>query len=151
MPIALPYENATSGKNAIGEIQKLLRSFGVASVGTLEDFEKGEVIVQFKLRERIVTIKASFRGYASAWLRIHPHTPRSRMSEAEHRRRALKLGETAVWSILRDWIKGQITAVEVGMLSFEGAFLAQLVLATGETVLERIEKSDMLALPPPGD
>jgi len=39
-----------------------------------------------------------------------------------------------------------VTAVEVGMLSFEGAFLGQILLPSGETVLERVTRSDMLAL-----
>ncbi len=50
---------------------------------------------------------------------------------------------------LRDWIKGQVTAVEVGMLSFNGAFLGQILLGNGETVLKRVERSDMVALPSP--
>ena len=52
----------------------------------------------------------------------------------------LKQAQISVYSILRDWIKGQVTAVEVGMLSFEGAFLGQILLPSGETVLERLEQ-----------
>ena len=62
--------------------------------------------------------------------------------------RYIQKGCTVVYSILRDWIKGQITAVEVGMLSFEGAFLGQIMLPTGETVLERIERDQLLSVPP---
>jgi hypothetical protein len=61
----------------------------------------------------------------------------------------LEIGQIAVWSILRDWIKGQITAIECGMLSFEGAFLGQIMLPDGQTVLERIERDNVLPLPPP--
>jgi hypothetical protein len=144
----LPYENATSGKSAIGEMQKLLKTFGASSFGTMEDFAAGKVIVQFEWRERRVSIEASFKGYAAAWLRHHPHNPRyHRQSKVEYERRALSVGETAVWSILRDWIKGQLTAVEVGMLSFEGAFLGQILLPTGQTVFERITVQKLLALP----
>jgi hypothetical protein len=35
----------------------------------------------------------------------------------------LRQGDVAVNSILRDWIKGQVTAVECGILSFEVVFL----------------------------
>jgi hypothetical protein len=35
-----------------------------------------------------------------------------RKSATEHERAALAKGQIAVWSILRDWIKGQITAAE---------------------------------------
>jgi hypothetical protein len=34
-------------------------------------------------------------------------------------------------------------AVEVGLLTFEAAFLAQLVLPSGETVIERLERTDV--------
>lgn len=146
---ALPYENATSGKAAVHDMQKILQTFGASSFGHMEDFDKGEVLVQFKWRERNVTIRASAKGYAAAWLRRHPWSYRMRGTKAEHERRALHIGQIAVYSILRDWIKGQITAVEVGMLSFEGAFLGQLMLANGETVLERIERDNLLSLPPP--
>ena len=147
--MTLPYENATSGKNAIAEMQKLLRGFGASSFGTMDNFDAGEVIVQFEWRKRQVTIKASFRGYAAAWLRHHPHGPRSKVSRIAHERRALALGEVAVWSILRDWIKGQVTAIEVGMLTFEGAFLGQILLDDGQTVLERVLATGTLALPVP--
>ena len=52
--------------------------------------------------------------------------------------------------MLRDWIKGQVIAIETGMLSFEAAFLGQIMLPTGETVLERIERDNVLmSLPAP--
>lgn len=146
--MALPYENSTSGKNAMNETQKILRSFGATSFGHFEDFEEGSVTVQFQWRERRVTIKASAKGYAAAWLRAHPYSSRMRASRQQHEARAMKQGQIAVYSILRDWIKGQVTAVEVGMLSFEGAFLGQILLPSGDTVLERIERQpELLGLP----
>ncbi len=145
----LPYENATSGKAALDDMQKLLRGLGAASFGVMEDFAAGVVTVQFVWRERRVTIEASAKGYAAAWLRAHPYGPRTRCSSVEHEQKALAQANVSVYSILRDWIKGQVTAVEVGMLSFEGAFLGQIMLPTGETVLERIEASELLALPAP--
>ena len=151
----LPYENATSGKTAVAEMQKIMRAFGASSFGVMEDFERGEVVVQFLWRERQVTIKASWKGYAAAWLRHNPQGPRSRLSRIDHERKALQQAEISVYSILRDWIRGQVTAVEVGMLSFEGAFLGQIMLPSGETVLERLdaggllEKSEVISLPRP--
>lgn len=145
----LPYENATSGKAAVDDMRKLLHGFGAASFGVMEDFAAGEVIVQFTWRERRVTVKASAKGYAAAWLRHRPHSPRMRSTRVEHERKALAQAQVSVYSILRDWLKGQLTAVEVEMLSFEGAFLGQILLASGETVLERVTASNLLALPAP--
>ena len=147
--MTLPYENATSGKAAGEDMRRLLQRFGVASFGVMEDFAKGLVIVQFEHRTRQVTISASSKGYAAAWLRHHPYTSRIRASKVDHERRALAQGQIAVYSMLRDWLKGQVTAIEVGMLSFEGAFLGQIMLPTGETVLERVTATNLLQLPPP--
>lgn len=144
--MTLPYENATSGKTAISDMQKILQTFGAASFGVMENFERGEVIVQFTWRERNITIKANAKGYAAAWLRHHPWSSRMRTQKVEHERKALKQANISVYSILRDWIKGQVTAIEVGMLSFEAAFLGQILLPNGETVLERLEKTDMLRI-----
>lgn len=144
--MSLPYENSSSGKNAINEMQKILRSFGATSFGVMEDFENGVVIVQFCYQSRQIQVKASFKGYAAAWLKEHPYSSRSRGYESDHKAKALKIGEIAVYSILRDWIKGQVTAMSVGMLTFEGAFLGQILLPNGQTVLEKITEQKLLQI-----
>ena len=53
----------------------------------------------------------------------------------------------AVNSILRDWIKGQVTAIETGILSFEAVFMPYMLTATGQTVLERIKDTNLLPAP----
>ena len=105
--------------------------------------------VQFQWRERSVTIEASAKGYAAAYLREKPYTSRVRGSKAQHEAKAMKQGQVAVCSILRDWIKGQVTAVECGMLTFEGAFLGQMLLPNGQTVLQLVQERKLLALPSP--
>lgn len=144
--MSLPYMEATSGKNAMSEIQRILQGFGATSFGFMEDFATGGLTVQFAWRGRRVTINASAKGYAAAYLREKPYNSRMRISKADHEKRALQQGQIAVYSILRDWIKGQVTAVEVGMLSFEGAFLGQIMLPNGETILERVEKETLIAI-----
>lgn len=135
--MALPYENATSGNRALDDIQKILTKFGALRFGTMTDTEAGILLVQFTYRSRDVSISASVNGYAAAWLREHPYNPsRSRRSKIDHERFAMKQAQISVCSILRDWIKGQVTAVEVGLLSFDGAFLGQIMLPTGRTVLQ---------------
>lgn len=113
--MSLPYENATSGDRALGDMQKLLRRFGCNKFGSMVDDEAGET--------------------------------RMRKSRTEHERQALDIASVAVYSILRDWIKGQITAVETGILSFEGAFLGQILLPNGRTVLEHAERQNLLEAP----
>lgn len=147
--MTLPYENATSGGAALEDIRKLLTRFGCARFGTMTDAEAGELVVQFTYRGRDVTAKASYRGYAAAWLKEHPWSTRSRCSRPEHERKAMQQAEISVCSILRDWIKGQVMAVETGILTFEGAFLGQILLPNGRTVLEQAAETLLPALGSP--
>lgn len=143
--MGLPYENATSGGAALEDIRKLLTKFGCARFGTMTDVENGELIVQFSYRSRDITAKASYKGYAVAWLKEHPYGPRTRGTKAAHEAKALKQAEISVCSILRDWIKGQVVAIETGILTFEGAFLGQILLPnSSKTVLDAVMQSQML-------
>ncbi|MDP3351853.1 MAG: hypothetical protein Q8S92_22945 [Hydrogenophaga sp.] len=143
--MSLPYENTTSGEKALGEIQKLLRGFGCNKFGSMVDDSEGVIFIQFDWRGRECSVKASIKGYASAWLKAHPYSSRSRCSLKEYERKALDIASIAVYSILRDWIKGQITAIETGILSFEGAFLGQILLPnTTTTVLDAVMQREML-------
>lgn len=143
--MSLPYENATSGGAALEDIRKVLTRFGCSRFGTMTDAEKGELIVQFSYRGRDVTATASYRGYAAAWLKEHPYGLRTRGTKVDYERKAMKQAEISVCSVLRDWIKGQVVAIETGILSFEGAFLGQILLpSTGSTVLQAVQQANML-------
>lgn len=144
--MALPYENATSGAAALDEISKILTRFGCARFGTMTDHEAGELLVQFTHQGRNISVKASFRGYAAAWLKEHPYTSRTRKTLKQHEAAALEQAKISVCSILRDWIKGQVTAIEVGILSFEGAFLGQIMLPNGKSVLEQTQAAGLLQI-----
>lgn len=142
--MTLPYENASSGSNAIQDIQKILRSFGCKRFGTGEDYDTGELFIQFEHQGRMVNLKANAKGYAAAWLRENPYTSRRRCTKSQHQEKALKIGGIAVYSILRDWVKGQVTAIEIGMLTFESAFLSHIMLPSGLTVIEHVKEQKML-------
>jgi hypothetical protein len=144
--MSLPYENATSGAGALAEINKLLTKFGCQRFGTMTDVERGELVVQFSYRGRDVTATASYRGYAAAWLKEHPYTYRTKGSQVQHEAKALKQAEISVCSILRDWIKGQVMAIETGVLTFEGAFLGQILLPSGRTVLDHARETELLKI-----
>lgn len=142
--MSLPYENSTSGNNAINDIQKMLRSFGCQRFATGEDYETGELFIQFEHRGRQVQLKASAKGYAAASLREHPYGPRVRSTLPEHNAKALRIGGVAVYSILRDWVKSQVTAIEIGVLTFEAAFLSHILLPSGQTVIDHVQQQKLL-------
>ena len=144
--VSLPYSNASSGQKALSEMQKILRHFGCNKFGSMVDDENGELLVQFEWKQRQVTVKASYRGYAAAWLKENPWTHRRHCTKIEHERKAMEIGSVAIYSVLRDWIKGQVTAIETGILTFEGAFLGQILLPNGRTVLEHVEDKQLLQI-----
>jgi len=146
---SLPYQNASSGARAAEAIKKVLKSIGASSVAVMDEIDKAEVVVQFTLRGQPVMIRVPAKGYAAMWLRRNPYSYRMRISQADYERKALEKGHIAVYSMLRDWINGQVTAIEIGMFSFEGAFLGQIMLPTGETVWERVERNNILSLSHP--
>lgn len=142
--MSLPYENATSGDRAIAEVQKILRAFGCTKFGSMNDDVEQTILIQFEYRQRMVSVKASAKGYAAAWLKEHPYGSRTKGSLKDHQARAMQIASVAVYSILRDWIKGQITAIETGILTFEGAFLGQILLPSGRTILDHAMEQKML-------
>lgn len=144
--MSLPYENATSGNNAINDMQKVLRAFGCDRFGHMLDYSTGELLVQFVYRDRQVSVRANANGYAAAWLKEHPWSSRSRCTKLEHEKKAKAIAEVAIYSILRDWIKGQVTAVETGILSFDAAFLGQIMLPNGKTILEQVSEQKLLPM-----
>ena len=113
----------------------------------MQDDERQEILVQFSWNGRDVTLRASIRGYAKAWLKEHPYSTRYKHTPLEHERKALQVASVAVHSVLRDWVKGQMTAISTGLLSFDGAFLAQIMLPSGQTVLEHVETQRLIAGP----
>lgn len=146
--MSLPYETATAGDRALAELQKILASFGCASFGTMTDVERGLTIVQFKWRDRNVSLEANWKGYASAWLKEHPYKQAyARGTRQQHETKALEQAKVSVCSVLRDWVKGQTTAVECGIMSFEAAFMPHILLPTGERIIDRIQADKLLSAP----
>lgn len=142
-----PYASATSGASARDEITKILRRFGCESVGFMDDFDKHEVLLAFAHRGRQMQLRASAKGWAQMFLKENPYSYRRRGTRADWEAAALRQGHTAVNSILRDWIKGQITAVECGILSFDAVFMPYILTDDGRTVIERLKDSKLVPAP----
>ena len=155
--MSVPYAGAITGTKAREEISKHLRNFGCESIGYMDDFEQHEVLLAFKHRGRQVQLRASAKGWAQMSLKQNPWTYRHRCTKQEYEQAALRQGHVAVNSILRDWIKGQITAIECGILSFEAVFMPFMLTSDGRPLFERVNellpKADapkVVSLPGPG-
>lgn len=138
--MTLPYANASSGMKARDEIRKILQRFGAESVGFMDEFETKTVVLAFMLRGQAVQLRASAQGWANYYLKEKPWNSRMRRGEGEYEIDALNQGMIAVNSILRDWVKGQITAIETGVLTFEGVFMPYMLAADGRPLLEHVSK-----------
>lgn len=145
--MSVPYASASSGAVARDEVTKILRRFGCESVGFMDDFEKHEVLLAFTHRGRPIQLRASAAGWAQMFLKENPWSSRRYGNQRDYERKALQQGLVAVNSILRDWIKGQVTAVECGILSFEAVFMPYMLTADGRPLVDRIMEAKMLPAP----
>lgn len=144
----VPYENATSGDAARNEITKILRRFGCSSIGFMDDFERREIVLYFEHRGNKVQLRASAQGWAALYLKAHPYNPsRQRKTRQQHEAAAMEQGLIAINSILRDWVKGQVTAVECGVMSFSAVFLPYMLAADGRPMIEHMMSQGLLPAP----
>jgi hypothetical protein len=154
--MSTPYASATSGTKAREETIKVLRRLGCESIGFMDDFEKQELLLAFTHRGRNVQLRASAKGWAQAYLKENPWGYRHRTHRVEYEQAALRQGQKAINSILRDWVKGSVTAIECGILSFEAVFMPYMLTSDGRPVLDHVaellpkpDEPKVVALPKP--
>lgn len=136
----LPYENTTSGDKAFTEIQKILRKFDCDNYGIMEKRADQVTLLQFDWNGRTVQVPAHWGGYATAWLREHPYSSRMRCTQAEYKERAAAIAQVAVCSVLRDWVKAQVTMVECQLMTLEEVFMPHMLLPNGQRMVEAAQK-----------
>jgi len=147
---ALPYASAKSGQAREGEIRSILRGLGASAIGFMVDDDTDQIIAQFRLHGREITVPIRVGAYAEAWLRENPHNNRMKSTPSEHSQKAREQAERAAWAILADWIKAQATMISVGFIDADTAFLPHIHLPDGRRVGEAITATDgPLRLPPP--
>lgn len=147
----VPYAQASSGTAARDEVERILQRFGCTKIGWMNEYEKHAVILYFEHRGRQVQLRASAEGWAAMYLREEPWSNRRSLDKAAYHHKALLQGMVAVNSILRDWVKGMVTAIECGMFDFDTGFLPHMITKDGRTVAEVVldPESAVKLLPPP--
>jgi hypothetical protein len=83
------------------------------------------------------------------FLKAHPYSYRMRTSRIDYEQDAVRQAHIAVNSMIRDQVKGEVTAIERKICSFEEVFLAHMLTADGRREIE-IERVQEL-LPKPTD
>lgn len=140
----VPYANATSGEAARNEIIRILRRLGASKVGFMEDFDKNTLLLHFEHHGKVVSLEASAKGWAAMFLRAKPYSSRMRKSKQQYEVDAHVQGMVAINSILRDWVKGQATAVECGILSFQAVFLPYMLAPDGRPMIQHLIDQKLL-------
>ena len=135
--MSIPYASATTGRKAREEVTKILRRLGCESIGFMDDFQSHEVLLAFSHRDRRVQLRASARGWAELYLREQPWKAGRRGTRQNYEQKVLQQGHIAVNSVLRDWVKGQVTAIETGVLTLEAVFLPFMLTADGRPLIDR--------------
>lgn len=138
--MTLPYASARSGMAAREEIRKILQHFGAESVGFMDEFDTHTMILAFTLRGQNIQLRASAQGWANAYLKEAPWNHRRQSTKADYEQNALDQGVIAINSVLRDWVKGQITAIETGILTFEHIFMPYMLLPDGSQLIDHARK-----------
>ena len=110
----------------------------------MTDWDAGVLLIQFDWKGVKVSFPASFKGYAAAYLKEKPYSNRMRCTQKQYEDKALEIGSVAVYSILRDWIKAQVVAVETGLVSFEEVFMAHVLLPNGQRMIEHVRTENLL-------
>jgi hypothetical protein len=135
----VPYENANE------EISKVLKRLDCKNIGFKPLDDTHEVLLEFERRGREIQLRVSAKGWAQAFLKKQPWSYRHRRSRVEYEQDALQQGHIAVHSMLRDWVKGSVTAIECGILSFDAVFLPFMLTHDGRPLIERV--SELLPKP----
>ena len=149
---ALPYATATTGARAKDEIERLLINLDCDDLVFAESRKLGAVVLQFSHRGRAVKMPANYKGWAALHLQRNPWTSRKHVRKDEYERRALEQGRKAVWSVIRDWLKGQLTAVECGIVPADHMFLPWMLTHDGKTIVaESPAVNNLLAAPTDDD
>ena len=82
----------------------------------MDNYEKHEVMLVFRHRGRDIQLRASAAGWAALYLRNTRSTIDTAPASMITASAPCSKGRSRSNSILRDWIKGQIMAIETGIL-----------------------------------
>lgn len=90
--------------------------------------------------------RASIRSQAVARIKQNRWSDRRPTNRAQQAEKAPDQAKISGCSILRHWLKSQITAIDVGVVSFDCAFLGQMILQDGRSVLYHAVSSKMVRI-----
>lgn len=131
----MPYAEGTSvpvSKTRV-ELDNLLRAHGADNVGMAVGADYATLM--FTMADRTVSFRLNMPIGVE---RSITHTEQGRERKAPARHAALDAEHRRLWRALLLTVKSKLEAAESGIETFESAFLAQIVLPGGSTVIENV-------------
>ena len=121
---------SVSVEKSEAEMRQLLRRYGADGFATGE--QGGQVAVQFQMNGRRIVFRMRVPDRAEKRFHLTPHHRHARSPEAAYA--AWEQACRQKWRALVLCIKAKMESVEAGIETFDDAFLAHIMLPTGETV-----------------
>lgn len=131
-------ENTTvPAERSQAEIQQTLRRYGATGFVFAQDDERHQAMIQFRAQGRMVKLVLPLPDPDDEAFRLTPQrrTPRS----PQKRREAYEQEVRRRWRSLALFVKATLEAVEAGIITFDRAFLAHLMLPDGRTVAQHLQ------------
>lgn len=116
-------------ERSISEIVTLLRKAGADQIGQMEG--RGSFKLQFTMEDRMILFRVAFPSTDEIMQMCGPRQDPSRVEEQWRRQRGRALLLV---------IKAKLESVESEVETFEQAFLANVMLANGQTLYERVQE-----------
>jgi hypothetical protein len=116
-------------ERSVGEIVGLLRKAGADQIGQME--RRNSFTLQFTMSDRMVRFRVHFPTPDEIAVMTGPRQDQARVSEQWRRQRGRALLLV---------IKAKLESVESEVETFEQAFLANVVLADGATLYDRVRE-----------
>lgn len=139
------YTTGVDVQKSVLEIQQILGASGAKAVMT--EYENSEPsAISFRLDKNGRQI--AFR-LPCDWKRTLKVIHADR--KIQPRFKTPQQAKRVAWRIVRDWLRAQLSLIEIDAADVEQVFLPYAVTPTGETLYERLKQSnfDQLALPCP--
>lgn len=145
------YTTEVQSEKSVMEIQTML---GKVAKAVMVDYENGEAsAISFRIDR-----KASTDGpIQQIGFRLPCDWKRTlRVMHADgsigNRFKTPQQAKRVAWRIVRDWLRAQLSLIEIDQVDTEQALLSYAITPSGETLYERIKRDEFqqLALPAPG-
>lgn len=143
------YSTEVPSTKSVAEIQNML---AVVATAVMVDYDNGEAAsISFRIDKTRASgsrLQLGFR-LPCDWKRTLKvmHSNRAippRLKSPQQARRV-------AWRIVRDWLRAQLSLIEIDQVDTEQALLPYAITNTGETLYERLQKDEFvqLSLPAP--